>query len=114
MKFDQPLALSRHQAERALSSTDARVVREALVAIALNESDWRWAQERCLQLTHHRDVTVRAVAVTCIGHIARIHREVDLNAIRLRLDELILDAELAPFVENALEDIALFTTTDRS
>jgi hypothetical protein len=57
----------------ALHSTDPAAVRYALVGITLHEPDWRWAQSECARLASHPLVEVRALAATCMQHLARIH-----------------------------------------
>ncbi|TMS52709.1 hypothetical protein [Mycobacterium sp. DBP42] len=53
------------------------------------------------------DPEVRALAVTCMGHVGRIHRAVSPETVR-RLEALIDDAELGGRAEDALGDIAAF------
>jgi hypothetical protein len=48
------------------------------------------------------------VAATCLGHLAIIHRQLDIELVLPRLAEMKSDAQVAARVEDALEDIKFF------
>ena len=85
---------------------------ETLVRVALRDSDWWWVQEHCLRLTAATDPDVRRVAATCLGHLARIHGQLDLDRVEPRLRELRADAEVCGSAKDALDDIQQFMGTD--
>ena len=108
MKYEEPKSTSKAEAEHAFATNDLYKLREALVAVALSEEDWRWVQERCLEFTSHEDFTVRAIAATCLGHVARIHRQIDLDRVMPRLTLLQKDPETAIYAEDAISDVEMF------
>ena len=108
MKYQKPRCMSKAEAERIFSSADASSLQGALVSMALHEPDWRWVQEKCLGLTAHPDAGVRALAATCLGHIARIHRQLDLDIVMPRLELLLADPETAGYAETAIDDVKMF------
>lgn len=108
MKYEEPPPVTKSEAERVFGSSDLDRVRETLVCVALHEPDWRWVQEWCLRLLDHDDTTVRAVAATCMGHVARIHRQLDLERSLPALRALLYAPETRGYAESALEDVAMF------
>lgn len=108
MRYEEPAPMPRDAAERALHSPDPAEACDALLAIALHDSDWRWVQDQCLRSLRHPDEQVRALAVTCLGHVARIHRRLDLDRVLPVLAELQTDPALTGRVEDALDDFDVF------
>jgi hypothetical protein len=104
--YQEPQPITREEAEAAFASGQPERIAHALVAVALHESDWRWVQERCLVFARDDVATVRQVAVTCLGHVARIHRRLDLERVLPALDELSRDPEVQ--VGDALDDVRMF------
>lgn len=81
---------------------------DALLDLTYNESDRTWLQGLLLQcLDVGRHPQVRALAVTCVGHVARIDHEIESYLIE-KLFELKADPNLTGIVEDALSDIASF------
>jgi hypothetical protein len=108
VKYEEPQPISREEAELALGSGNASRICSALVSIALHEPDWAWAQDRCLQFMGSPDPEVRGLAVTCIGHIARIHRMLDLPVVEAALKAGLSDPDIQGRVEDAIDDIETF------
>ncbi len=108
MRYVEPEVLTKEEAEKRLECGDAHCVRETLVSIALNEPDGDWAQQRCVFFAKSQEPTIRAVAATCLGHLARIHKRLDLAVVRPLLEGLLSDPVAGPAAETALEDIEWF------
>jgi hypothetical protein len=108
MKYEQPAPMSRDDAERALQSPDPEEICAALLASALHDPDWRWVQEQCLLGLQHSSEQVRALALTCLGHVARIHGHLDMERVLPVLTELRAHPALAGRVEDVLDDIEMF------
>lgn len=113
MKYQEPTPLSRDKAEALLGSGDPATICETLVSIAFFDPDLDWAQKKCLDFTWHSDTSVRCVAATCIGHLARIHGDVDLDLVLPRLKAMHSDPETAGYAETALSDIRMFVSRAR-
>ena len=62
-----------------------------MLSAALYAEDREWAEDICLRLSNHEHFNVRGNAVLGLGHIARIHRE--LNELKAK-----------PVIEAALKD----------
>jgi hypothetical protein len=102
------LPLTREAAVKAFASGQADRICPALVAVAFHEPDWRWAQERCLELIGSEDPDVSGLAATCLGHVARIHRILDMERVRKALHSRIQDPLIAGRILDALDDIEMF------
>jgi hypothetical protein len=102
--------MTREEAYSAFATNEPELICSALVAIALHDSDWRWAQDRCLQFARHPDAAIRQIAATCIGHVARIHQRLDLETVTPVLHQLLADTELyvSGCAEDAIDDIETF------
>ena len=108
MEYQDPKPMSRDVAERELSAKESIRVCDALVSLAFHEPDWRWVQSKCIELVSHHTSEVRGLAVTCFGHLARIHGRLDLDLVTPILDRLKGDAEIGGRVQDALDDIELY------
>lgn len=111
MKYDDSQPISRSEAEKAFDSNDAAVICDALVRVALHDPDPVWSQTVTLRFTAHADVGVRGLAATCLGHIARIHKRLDLSVVVPILVKLSEDPIVGGRAEDALDDIRMYMKT---
>lgn len=100
--------ITRTEALRELASDDPLRIARALVSVALHEPELGWAQQQCEKYASHPAADVRGVVATCLGHLARIHRRLDLTTATPLLQQLAQDPDVAGRVEDALDDIRLF------
>lgn len=108
MRYAEVSPMSRQEAEAAFATgSDDRIV-EALLSVAYHDDDWHWVQSQCLCFARHPSVAIRRVAVTCLGHLARLHGALALETVLPLLDELAKEPTLSGQVEDALDDIGLF------
>lgn len=78
----------------------------AMLALTHHEPDREQLQRILLELTRHP--VLRALAITCLGHVGRLDGAV-LPEVVPRLQELLDDPELGGTAEDALGDIESFT-----
>jgi hypothetical protein len=114
MKFEDVPEMSRTQAEAALSSNSPQDISRALVSLAYYDNDVDWVQNVCLRFIRHPSFDVVSSAVTCLGHLARIHRFLDLEKVMPILNELKSNPRLVGRVEDALDDIAMYVQESSS
>jgi hypothetical protein len=114
MTYHEPQPITREVAESAFASGEAKEIAFALVNVAFHDPDWRWVQDTCLNFTQSHDAGVRQIAVTCLGHVARIHRNLDLDKTAPVLHKLMHDPELyvRGSTEDAIDDIQRFMGVD--
>ncbi|MEU9288514.1 hypothetical protein AB0D57_28420 [Streptomyces sp. NPDC048275] len=93
-----------------LDGSDIGLSIRALLALTYDDPDRERVEAvllNCLSL--EVDPQIRALAVTCMGHMARIHQAVGIDVIH-RLEELLDDPVLGGQAEDALGDIASFVS----
>jgi len=96
--------------EIMLKSQDGDVVIDALLYACFNINDPKWILGKCINLIDAGlGDDVRGVAVTCIGHVARIYRNIDREEVVPFLNEKLRDEFLAGRAQDALDDIEKFT-----
>ena len=108
MIYEDPPGSSHSEAEAVFRSGSDEEICETLIGLALHDSDWEWVQERSIELSHHSQWPIRAVAATSLGHLARIHKCIDRPRVTARLDEMLQDEKVRGYASDALSDIAMF------
>ena len=104
--------IERSEAEVGLTSGMPDMICDALVRITYHDPDWRWVQEVCLELASHPNPQLSGLAVTCLGHLARIHGVLDLEKVLPTLKRLREDPKISGRVDDALDDIKTFLECD--
>ena len=108
-KFSEVPEISRDDAYRAFSSGNAEEICGALVAITFHDPDLQWVQDLCLGFLSNGDSRISGLAATCLGHLARIHRSIDKEKVLGALRQHLSDDEIAGRVEDAIDDIEMFS-----
>jgi hypothetical protein len=108
--YHEPQPITREEAESAFASGDSEEIAFALVNVTFHDPDWHWVQEKCLGLAQNDIAAVRQIAVTCLGHLVRIHRVLDLDRVLPIVEALSGDPEVQ--VSDALDDIQMFMKVD--
>ena len=75
---------------------------------ASHVADWEWVQDRCLDFLDSPLPDVRNTAITCLGHLARIHKQLNRPKVLAALTSKLSDPQCAGRAEDAMEDIAMF------
>ena len=114
MKYERIEPIDKTRAKKLLANGDRDAVYRTLVSVAMFESDRRWAQAQCLRFAKHKDSFVRGVAVTCLGHLARIHWAIDEDDVVPVVRELLHDSdpETRGKAQDALSDFSTFLGWD--
>lgn len=82
-----------------------------LLKIIFDESleDWLWKQDLCLEIMRsQKDPNLCGLAVTCLGHIARIHERIDKETVIRELRLLEDKPYISCRIEDAISDIDMF------
>jgi len=108
MQYEEIDPISRSDAMAALGSANPRDICKALVRLAIHDPDLQWVQSLCIELTKHATVEVQSTAILCLGHLARIHKALDLEKVVPLLIELRKDPLLSGRVDDAMDDIEIF------
>lgn len=100
---------SKEELEVILRSEDAAVATDALLYLCFNIEDPEWIQMKCVQaIQDHRDDDIRGLALTCIGHVARMHKVIDEALVIPVLLKNLKHKTLAGRAQDALDDIESF------
>jgi hypothetical protein len=109
MRFENLEPIGREAAGTMLSEGTQEEKVGALLRLTYHDPDREWLQSLCIDILHtSNDLWLRRTAITCIGHIARIHGNVDVKVVRPLLERLREDAELSGFVDDTLADLTTF------
>lgn len=111
-EYDDMPPITRTAAVNALNSGDPEAMSLALIRSAFHDPDWRWVQEQCLRLSTYPNLWVQRNCATCLGHIARLHGQLDTARVIPVLDMLAQYDDVASWAEAALEDVAVFIQGD--
>lgn len=107
-KYEEMPPISRAEAEKAFKSNKTDDITRTLIRLALNDADWRWVQGHCLSFLKHKDRWVRGAAAISLGHLARIHGQLDLAVVKPELERLSADPGMAERAQDALDDIQAY------
>jgi hypothetical protein len=108
MKYVEVLKRDRSEVESLLRSPNPNDVMDGLLSAAYHDTDWKWVQGECLAHLAHNERSVRRLSATCLGHVARIHKQLDLELVLPRLLRLEDDPDVGGNVQDALDDIRVY------
>ena len=100
--------IERDKAEEIFDLGNEAAIVEALLSLAYYEPNGRWVQEKCLAFAQRGQGDVRRIAIVCLGHLARVHRKLDLDRVAKVFNELRDDTSVLGEIENAVGDIRVF------
>jgi hypothetical protein len=108
VRYEEPRPVSRAELSQALAGKDWERATAAMVSLAFHDGDSRWLTETFLGLLASEADDVRAIAATCLGHVARIHRKIDKARVIPALNNVANEPVVGPYAQNALDDIDVF------
>jgi hypothetical protein len=108
MHYEKINPITRQEAEVVFNQGNSEEIAAALLSVTFHDEDWLWVQSSCLKFLASPDENLRAVAATCLGHLARIHGMVDVAMVVPALQAHLSDSAIAGRVSDALDDIEMF------
>jgi hypothetical protein len=93
---------------RALDSAGALSLSQALVSASVHDPDRAWIETLLERFLVHDDPWVRGIAATCVAHVVRRRRALDMSAIVPLLEKLKSDPATSGKAQDALDDIEVF------
>jgi hypothetical protein len=108
MRYEELEYISRAEAAVELDSGDRERVCPTLVRLALFDRDRVWLEAILERFLKDQDPWIRGVAATCVGHVARIHRAMDLTRLLPLVRELLDDPATAGKAQDALDDVGVY------
>lgn len=80
-----------------------------LLKITFDCDDWKWIQDVCIDIINsNREKNICGLAVTCIGHLARIHRKIEKERIFELFEQQKDNPYISGRIEDAIDDINMF------
>lgn len=107
-RYEEPAPASREVLDLAVATGDPAELSRAMLGM-LEDGDVTWLTDTLLDLAGHEAIEVRATAITCLGHVARIYGQIDRDRVLPRLRDLRSDPVLRGRVDDAIDDIEHFT-----
>ncbi|PKE27839.1 hypothetical protein CWS43_24495 [Rahnella sp. AA] len=108
MFFQNPKRQSRDALISDLASNDVNKICAALVSISFYESDWKWAQDICLDCLKSDNIEVSKIAATCLGHIVRIHGMLEIDKVLDAFKQQEKNKAISGYISDAIDDINIF------
>jgi hypothetical protein len=108
MEYQEVLPISREDAESLLKGENPLLICEVLLRLTYHDPDLFWVQDKCIVFLEYPDIRVKELAVTCLGHLARIHAQIGNPKVIPILSNLLKDSEIKGRVEDVLDDIEVF------
>ncbi|SCU75417.1 conserved hypothetical protein [Cupriavidus necator] len=110
MRYRDPVRIPKAEIDHMLASRVPEAMADACLSIAYFEDDWEWVLTRlsgvAFDLNH--PVSLRNLAVTCVGHLVRINHAVDVAMVEQLLSRLAGDTAVAGAASDALDDLHMF------
>jgi hypothetical protein len=101
---------SKSEIEEKLRLNDMGEVANALLYATFNINDFDWVQDLILRMLDHPDEDVCGLAITCLGHTARIYSKIDKEKVVPKLELKVKNERFAGRVQDALDDIEMFAS----
>ncbi len=108
MKCEELVRIEREHAASELASNDFERISSSLLRLSLHDPDPLWLQQLLLQYLRHDHHWVRRVAALGLAHVARIHRQLDMNVVVPAIRELLVCPETMGDAEQVLDEIHVF------
>jgi len=110
MHYKEPVKIEKSQANLFFFSENPEDVANACLSTVLFEDDWEWGLKRLSGIAFNpREVSsLRLLAVTCMGHLVRENKTVDVDVVENLLRLLSSDPVVAGVTSDALDDLVIF------
>ncbi len=93
---------------KKLNSDNIEIVTKAMLEIAFNSSDLNSNEDLFIKMLSNEDENVVGLAITCLGHLARIHGKINKDKVIPVLIKFKKNKKHIGSIEDALEDIEMF------
>ncbi|CAQ69531.1 hypothetical protein [Cupriavidus taiwanensis] len=114
MRYQEPARIPNAEIDHVLASGNPEAIADACLSIAYYEDDWEWAFKRLKSVAFdlNRPDSLRSLAVTCVGHLARRIHDLDVAMAEEFLLSLGGDQAVASAASDALDDLRIFRMSD--
>jgi hypothetical protein len=109
-KYEPVRAYDRERLLRDLTSSDPKVVADALYAACRFEEDTKWLEDECVKRLKAVELDVRWAAATCLGDLAFLRRPLDANRVTVALEAAAHDPTISDPANLSLSMVRQFLT----
>lgn len=82
---------------------------DTLLYAIFNIDDWKWLQDLCIKIASSTDEDLSGLAITGIGHIARMYNTLEMEIVVPFLENIVQENNnLSGRATDALDDIEIF------
>jgi hypothetical protein len=106
--FEEIPPVDKSQAEMAFEKGTTEEIVYSLLGTTLHGADWQWAEKWCLHFLESPVTDVRNTAIICLGHLARIHRNLHKAEVLNALSKYVSDPVFSGRIGDAIEEIEFF------
>jgi hypothetical protein len=108
MRYEEIPVLARDEIERDLATHDSTKITIALLSGALYSDDREWIEKYCLEFLQKDDRNLKYAAIVSLGHLVRLHGNLDLSLVLPLLVDVEMDPQLAGDVSLLRSEIRTF------
>lgn len=109
MSFEPPDRAWRADMLARIANGDQGEAADALLSLVNYDPERVWLEEILVGIVKDPDAgPLRSLAVTCLGHVARLHRAIDQQNVVPLLEQLTADPVLGGVAQEALDDVDVF------
>lgn len=84
---------------------DTEGVCNLLLQVTFQSDDFKWVQDLCLKLIDLYDLNISGLAITCLGHLARIHGNIEKKVVLKKLNDNLENKIISDRIQDAIDDI---------
>lgn len=94
---------------KIIDSNNKDIVINGIMAMVFNLDDVNWISNHLIELSKHNNLEISSLALTCFGHLARLHSNVgNLECVSNLLKNMSKNVSLGGAAEDAMDDIETF------
>lgn len=110
MKYEEVAYLELEEVNRLLASSNDKSKIKALLVLSFYEYDYDFAISQVLNYCRSKKSEVKAIAILCIGHMARTYKKLnDVPVIDVIVDALSDESEIVKSnAVNVLDDLSIY------
>ncbi|CAA0149339.1 hypothetical protein [Tenacibaculum maritimum] len=98
--------------EKIILEENKDKILDSLLYVTEYDDDWEWVENKCLELINSKDNDIKGLAITCLGHLARIHGKINYKKVSKILESNLSDLTIKGRIEDAFDDIKMFTENE--
>ncbi|HAV5499482.1 hypothetical protein ACKESD_17910 [Acinetobacter baumannii] len=107
--YDDVKKMTKSEIAAGLASKKDKEISQALLSYIFFGESWEDKQKLCLELLHSSSKNIVLLAITCLGHIARIHSQLDKEKVILALESVKeLNRDFEGVIDDSIDDIEMF------